>query len=462
MKSMKKIFVLVSAAALAAASLTACGRASGSSDNAEAAETTEAVEISETTEGAETERAAENSDSAESAETTEAVEMSETTEGAETAEGTEPIGGSDDTAESTEAAENQGGTGTTDASNTLVVYFSHTGNTEEVAQEIADYTGATLAEIQRAVPYDDVNTEGEEELENDARPEITVDLDGIEQYDTIFVGYPIWWDEAPMVIDTFLESYDFSGKTLVPFCTSASDSIDNSLHIFSELAPGATVAEGLTANDEEEIVPWLNSLGYGADSSGNTAEETGSTENGTSGSNILIAYFTAAENSGVDAVASASYSEVNGEAKGRMQALAEMIQERTGGDLFSIRTDVVYPADGGELIDYAADEQAEDARPGLTSHIENLDSYDTIFIGYPNWWGDMPQALYSFFDEYDFSGKTIIPFNSHNGSRFSNTIQTIQELEPDANVIEDGFTINERDVPDAAGDIDAWLGELGY
>lgn len=192
MKSMKKIFVLVSAAALAAASLTACGRASGSSDNAEAAETTEAVEISETTEGAETERAAENSDSAESEETTEAVEMSETTDGAETAEGTEPTGGSDDTAESTEAAENQGGTETTDASNTLVVYFSHTGNTEEVAQEIADYTGATLAEIQRAVPYDDVNTEGEEELENDARPEITVDLDGIEQYDTIFVGYPIW------------------------------------------------------------------------------------------------------------------------------------------------------------------------------------------------------------------------------------------------------------------------------
>ena len=74
----------------------------------------------------------------------------------------------------------------------------------------------------------------------------------------------------------------------------------------------------------------------------------------------------------------------------------------------------------------------------------------------------MPQALYSFFDEYDFSGKTIIPFNVHNGSRFSGTIQTIQELEPDANVIEDGFTVSERNVADAAGDVDSWLAGLGY
>ena len=133
-----------------------------------------------------------------------------------------------------------------------------------------------------------------------------------------------------------------------------------------------------------------------------------------------------------------------------------------GGDLFSIRTSVVYPADGGELIDYAAQEQEENARPELTTHIENLDGYDTIFIGYPNWWADLPMAVYSFFDEYDFSGKTIIPFNVHNGSRFSRTIQTIQELEPDATVVEDGFTVSEQIVADAAEDVAAWLEGLGY
>lgn len=151
---------------------------------------------------------------------------------------------------------------TSGTNETLVAYFSYSGNTEEVAQQIADYTGGTLAQIERATPYTDVNEEGEEELNSNARPEITVNVDDIENYNTIFVGYPIWWDEAPMVIDTFLESYDFSGKTIVPFCTSASDSIDNSLHIFGELAPGAVIAEGLTANDSADIEPWLNSLGY--------------------------------------------------------------------------------------------------------------------------------------------------------------------------------------------------------
>ena len=125
----------------------------------------------------------------------------------------------------------------------------------------------------------------------------------------------------------------------------------------------------------------------GTDTSGTAApdeaESSVGMESTSGGGNILIAYFTAAENSGVDADASASYSMVDGEAKGRLKAIADMIQEQTGGELFSIQTDVVYPADGGELIDYASEEQAEDARPELTSHIEDFDGYDVVFVGYP-------------------------------------------------------------------------------
>ena len=164
----------------------------------------------------------------------------------------------------------------------------------------------------------------------------------------------------------------------------------------------------------------------------------------------------------MDVVSSASVTTVDGEAKGRLRAVADMIQAETGGELFSIQTSVKYPGDGGELIDYAAEEQDEDARPELTSHIENPDDYDVIFVGFPTWWYDMPQALYSFFDEYDFSGKTIVPFNVHNGSRFSGTIETIQSLEPDAEVITDGFTVSERDVAEAAGDVADWIRGLGY
>ena len=139
-----------------------------------------------------------------------------------------------------------------------------------------------------------------------------------------------------------------------------------------------------------------------------------------------------------------------------------MIQEETGGELFSIQTSVDYPGDGGRLVDYAAEEQDENARPELTSHIDNLDQYDVVFVGYPTWWYDLPQVMYSFFDEYDFSGKTIIPFNTHNGSRFSGTIATIQELEPDAEVITDGFTVSERNVAEAGADLGDWLRGLGF
>lgn len=145
--------------------------------------------------------------------------------------------------------------------NMLVAYFSHMGNTEAVAEQIAERTGGTLAQIQRAEEYADLQQEAEAEILQGVRPEITVSVDNVEEYDTIFVGYPIWWDEAPAMIATFLESYDFSGKTIVPFCTSASDSIDNSLHIFTELCPDATIAQALTANSEADIQPWLQELG---------------------------------------------------------------------------------------------------------------------------------------------------------------------------------------------------------
>lgn len=145
--------------------------------------------------------------------------------------------------------------------NVLVAYFSNTGNTEEAAQRIAEDTGGDLAEIQRAEEYGDLYEEAEAEILDGVHPEITVSIDNIEDYNTIFVGYPIWWDEAPAMIGTFLSNYDFEGKTIIPFCTSSSDEIDNSLHIFSELCPNAEIAEGLTANDLDDIEPWLQGLG---------------------------------------------------------------------------------------------------------------------------------------------------------------------------------------------------------
>ena len=98
--------------------------------------------------------------------------------------------------------------------------------------------------------------------------------------------------------------------------------------------------------------------------------------------------------------------------------VAYVIQENTGADIFRIEPETPYPTDHDTLVDLAAQEQEDNARPAIKGNIEDLGQYDTVFVGFPNWWGDMPMILYSFFDAYDFSGKTVIPFNTHGGSVF--------------------------------------------
>ena len=240
-------------------------------------------------------------------------------------------------------------------------------------------------------------------------------------------------------------------------CGAANDS-DNTGNSSAQSESGQT-AESSVQDSQDSVESSVQDNGDNATESVDNAENAGKGK-------VLIAYFAVAENSDVDAVSSASVTEVNGEAKGLVRTVAEDIQAVTGGDLFSIETSVNYPGDINDLIEYASVEQENDERPELTSHIENLDEYDTIFVGYPLWWYDLPQVMYSFFDEYDFSGKTIIPFDVHRGSRLSGTPDTIQELEPDATVISDGFAVvhetAEASVSDVAADVEEWLHGFGY
>lgn len=186
-------------------------------------------------------------------------------------------------------------------------------------------------------------------------------------------------------------------------------------------------------------------------------------------SRILIAYFSVPEDvdtDGVDAVSGASIVVKDNEVMGNTEYVAKTIQKTIGGDLFRIETVDKYPLDHETLVNQAADEQDDSARPELAAHIENLERYDTIILGYPLWWYDLPQVMYSFFDEYDFSGKTIIPFDVHRGSSLSGTPDTIQKLEPDAVVISDGFAVVHEtaadSISDVAVDVEEWLHGLGY
>ena len=193
------------------------------------------------------------------------------------------------------------------------------------------------------------------------------------------------------------------------------------------------------------------------DSSSNAVTEA--VQNNTDNENILIAYFSVPENvdtDGIDANSGASIVVKNKDVLGNMQYMAMTIQEAIGGELFRIETKEKYPLEHETLVNQAKEEQNEEVRPELATHIENVEQYDIIFLGYPNWWGDMPQPLYTFLEEYDFSGKTIIPFNSHGGSGFSNTIEEIKKLQPNATVKDDGLSISRNDVADSEQEITDW------
>jgi flavodoxin len=176
---------------------------------------------------------------------------------------------------------------------------------------------------------------------------------------------------------------------------------------------------------------------------------------------ILIAYFSLPEPSGVDAVSGASRVIVDGKMSGNVEFVARHIQKTAGGDLFAIQTAETYPGEHRPLLEAAKNEQSANARPPLAARISNLQNYGTIFLGYPIWWYDLPMPLYSFLDEYDFAGKTIIPFTVHGGSHFSGTIEKIIQLEPQAAVVQDGFEVFRDEAARSESDVAAWLRGLG-
>jgi len=162
-------------------------------------------------------------------------------------------------------------TSETSSSDTLVVYFSATGNTKGVAEKIASITGADIYEIKAAQEYTDEDLDWNNKdsrtthEQNDAsvRPEIGSDPVSLEGYTTIYIGYPIWWGEEPRIMDTFVENYDFNGITMIPFCTSGSSSIGSSGQNLEDNAGSGNWQEGARFSggaSEEELKSWIEGL----------------------------------------------------------------------------------------------------------------------------------------------------------------------------------------------------------
>ena len=177
-----------------------------------------------------------------------------------------PTAANDETSPANDATEQSQ---TNESTNkTLVVYFSATGTTKGVAEHIASVTGADTYEITAAQPYSEADLNWNdsnsrttiEQNDKSVRPEIgseTISLDG---YDTIFIGYPIWWGEEPRIMDTFVESYDFTGKTLIPFCTSGGSGIGASGSNLAANAGSGKWLEGERLSSSSDIEGWIKGL----------------------------------------------------------------------------------------------------------------------------------------------------------------------------------------------------------
>lgn len=193
--------------------------------------------------------------------------------------------------------------------------------------------------------------------------------------------------------------------------------------------------------------------------------ETENAEPQEQSSSILIAYFTLGRNAeypdNIDASTSASLVLDGEELVGTTEYVARMIQDNVGGDLYSIQTVEPYPADFDTVVDQNHQEMADGTLPELAASDLDVSGYDTVFIGYPVWATNAPQAIFSFLSQYDLSGKTVIPFCSHDGYGAGDSYSDIAETIQGEAAVLDGLAIEAPDVPDSADTVADWLAQIG-
>lgn len=232
------------------------------------------------------------------------------------------------------------------------------------------------------------------------------------------------------------------------------------------LAPAMTFAGCSTGDNEPQT-----EIPDTPDNGGNNGEDNGNGDNedndGTvtpGNGKILIAYFSRWGNTNypvdVDASTGASIQIRNGNRQGTTQIMAEYIQAAVGGDIHLIETSNPYPVEFDDVRNLNHTEQANGTLPALKSHIENMDQYETVFIGYPIWAMTVPQAIHSFLSAYDFTGKTVIPFCTHDGYGAGSSYRAVQNAVSGATVL-DGLALLASDVPSSESRVQEWLEEIG-
>lgn len=335
----------------------------------------------------------------------------------------------------------------------LVAYFSYSGTTKNVATTLSEKTGADLFEIVPKNEYSNVYTQSNSEIRRGVKPELTQTVSNIEDYDIIFVGYPVWWHATPAPVNTFLESYDLKGKLIIPFCTSGESDIEETMSTFLNSCEGLAVYGEKRIGNTGEIEGWLQELGFNQEADVSETNTSVDTEIPTE--TIETIQDTEQKADGKTLVVYFSWSTA-----GNTEKMATYISEQTGADVLKLEPANPYPTDYNETGEVAKKERDENARPEIANLPDSISEYDTIFVGYPIWWHTAPMIIGTFLENYDLTGIDIYPFTqsaSMDTEQFENSMNFVKKNALGANV-HDGLFVQ-------AGNTDgirSYLSENGF
>ncbi len=278
-------------------------------------------------------------------------------------------------------------------------------------------------------------------------------------------GHAIWWHATPAPINTFLESYDLTGKLIIPFCTSGESDIDETMPTFLDSCDGLAVYGERRISGTSELDEWLSELGLTGVTTANESKGTNTAASESVKPNTETPDESAVpDNTETPKVPTKDVKTLivyfSWSASGNTEKMANTIKESTRGDILKIEPTVAYPTDYNECGDVALVERDENARPQIANLPDSIDEYDTIFVGYPIWWHTAPMIIGTFLENYDLTGKEVYPFTqsaSMDTEQFENSMDFVRESAKGATV-HDGLFVNASDTEG----ILAYLTENGF
>ena len=278
------------------------------------------------------------------------------------------------------------------SSSTLIIYFSKTGNTARAARQIQKETGGKLLRItpKKAYPndYDATTRVAQNQIRRNIHPAIKTKLPSIKKYRHIYIGYPTWWGQPPMIIHTLFDRYNFKGKTITPFTTSAESPMSSSMPVMRRLAKKDKAKSSKAPSQ-------------------NQTPATNVTNPTPTDSKSLVVYFSMS---------------------GQTQRAAEEIQRLTNSNIFRIQAADPYPTTYDSYAQRGDNERRNNIHPAIRGTILNWDQYSTIYVGFPTWWQQPPMIIHTLFDQYNFSGKTIVPFTTSMSTPMSASMPYIRQM----------------------------------